>query len=170
MVRTCAMRQVRIVLHIQPRRSSFDAAQQQMTHRVEADRAQQQGFFDGVSYFRKGEGLHQTKHLHILAAAVLLEPGFEQTPQLREALRQLPAGQRRGLIQRPGLLFQQSQIVQRIEDHRLAFIAAFVPGDHFAATRDHHLMHVALHPYLAMSVLRWARSSRSTGSGPATVN
>jgi len=33
--------QVRIVLNIQPRRSSFDAAQQQMAHRVEADLAQQ---------------------------------------------------------------------------------------------------------------------------------
>jgi divalent metal cation (Fe/Co/Zn/Cd) transporter len=57
---------VRIVLHVQPRRSSFDAAQQQMADGIEADRAQLQGIFDGVSYFRKGEGLHQAEHLHIL--------------------------------------------------------------------------------------------------------
>ena len=68
---------------------------------VEADRAQQQGIFDGVSYFRKSEGLHQAEHLHILAAAVLAEPAFEQTPQLSKALWQLPAGQWRGLVQRP---------------------------------------------------------------------
>lgn len=28
---------------------------------VEADRAQQQGIFDGVSYFRQGEGLHSAR-------------------------------------------------------------------------------------------------------------
>jgi hypothetical protein len=51
-----------------------------MANRVEADRAHQQRVFDGESYFADGEGLHQAKHLHILAAAVLLESGFEQTP------------------------------------------------------------------------------------------
>jgi hypothetical protein len=81
---------------------------------------------------------------------VLAEPGFEQTPQLRKALRQLPAGQRSGLIQRPRLLFQQGQIVQRIEDHRLTFITALMPGDNFPGAGDHHFVHVALHPYLAM--------------------
>lgn len=34
-----SQRQVGIVLHVQPRRSSFDAAPQQMTHGIEADRA-----------------------------------------------------------------------------------------------------------------------------------
>jgi hypothetical protein len=51
-----------------------------MANRVEADRAHQQRVFDGESYFRRGEGLHQTQHLHILATAMLLESGFEQTP------------------------------------------------------------------------------------------
>ncbi len=45
-----------------------------------------------------------------------------------EALRQLPARQRRGLVQRPGLLLQQSQIVQRIEDHIFALVAALGGG------------------------------------------
>src|SRR5450631_3090634 len=125
-----------------------------MTYRVEADRAQLQSVFDSLSHFVDGEGLHQTKHLHILPASMLLEPGFKQTPQLCEALRQLPAGQRRSLVQCPRLLFQQSQVVQWIKDHSLAFIAAFVPCDHLAATGNHHLMHIALDPYLAMSVLR----------------
>ena len=85
---------MRIVIQIQPWRSSFDAAQQQMANGVEADRAHQQGILDGVSYFLKSEGFHQAQHLHILppqrrrpiagapvlATAVLLESGFEQTP------------------------------------------------------------------------------------------
>ena len=75
------------------------------------------------------------------------QPRFEQSPQLREALRQLPAGQRRGLIQRTGLLLEQGQVVQRIEDDRLAFITAPVACDHFTATGDHHFVHVALDPY-----------------------
>jgi hypothetical protein len=78
--------------------------------------------------------------LHVLAAAVLLERGFEQTPQMREALRQLPDGQRSRLIQYPSLLFEQGQIVQRVEDHRLTFIATVMPGDEFTRTGDHHLM------------------------------
>jgi hypothetical protein len=109
-------RQMRIVVHIQSRRPAFDAAQQQMTNGVEADRAHQQRIFDRRELLLQGEGLHQAKHLHILAAAVLLEPGFEQTPQLRKALRQLPAGERRRLVQRSSLLFEQRQVVQRIED------------------------------------------------------
>jgi hypothetical protein len=62
------------VLHVQPGRSSFDPAQQQMLDRVEADGAQLQGVFDGASYFFDGEGLQQAQHLHILPAAVLVEP------------------------------------------------------------------------------------------------
>ena len=74
---------------------------------------------------------------------MFLESCFEQTPQLREALRQLPAGKRSRLVQCSRLLFEQGQVVQRIEDDCLSFLAAFVPGDHLAATGDHDLMHVA---------------------------
>ena len=87
------------------------------------------------SYFREGEGLHQPQHLHILAAAVFLQPRFQETAQRGEALRQLPAGQRCGLIQSACLLLDQRQIMQRIEDHRLAFITALVPGNHVARHR-----------------------------------
>src|SRR5271155_1300369 len=58
----------------------------------------------------------------------LLQPGFQQSPQGGEGLGQLPAGKRRGLVQRPCLLFEQRQIVQRVVDHRLAFIAAWMAG------------------------------------------
>src|ERR1700688_1469435 len=100
-----------IVIHIQPWRSSFDAAQQQMADGVEADSTQLQSVFDGTSYFRNSEGLDQAQHLHILAASVLVEPGFEQTPQLRKGLWQLPGCKRRCLIQRPRLLFEKGEVV-----------------------------------------------------------
>ena len=83
----------------------------------------------------EGEGLHQPQHLHVLAAAVFLQTGFQQSPQRGEALRQLPAGKRCGLIQRPRLLFDQRQVMQRIEDHRLVFITAWMPGNHCRCRR-----------------------------------
>jgi len=100
-----------------------------MAYCIEADRAESQGVFDGVRYFREIEGLHQPQHLNILAAAVLLKSGFEQTAQFGEAVRQLPSGEWSRLIESPRLLFEQRQIVQRIEDYRLAFIAALVSCD-----------------------------------------
>jgi hypothetical protein len=39
------------------------------------------------------------------------------------------AGKRRRLFQRPALVLAQPEIVQRIEDGRLAFITALVTGD-----------------------------------------
>ena len=49
-----------------------DAAQHEMTHCIEVDRAQLQGMFDGMAYFREREGLRQPCHLNVLAAAMLL--------------------------------------------------------------------------------------------------
>jgi len=99
-------RQMWVVLHVQSRRSSLNAAEQKMLHCVEADRAQKQCVFDGAGYFLDREGLQQAKHLNILAASMLVEPGFEQAAQCREALRQLPTNQRRGLIESACLLFK----------------------------------------------------------------
>jgi len=99
-----------------------------MLHGVEADGAKMQRVFDSTGYFRDGEGLHQPQHLHVLPAAVFLQPCLQETAQRGEALRQLPAGQRCGLIQRACLLLDQRQVMQRIEDHRLAFVTALVPA------------------------------------------
>jgi hypothetical protein len=49
------------------------------------------------------------------------------------------------------------QMTYRIEDDRLAFLAALMLGDDFADAGDHHFVHVALHPYLAVSVRGWRR-------------
>jgi hypothetical protein len=53
-------------------------------------------------YVRGVDGRQQSKHLHILAAAVFLETCLEQAPQLTKALRQLPPASGGRLIQRRG--------------------------------------------------------------------
>ena len=42
----------------------------------------------------------------------------------------------------------------RSEDHRLAFIATFMPGDDRAGAGDHHFMHITLHPSSAVTQKR----------------
>jgi len=63
---------------------------------------------------------------------------------LSEALRQLPSGERRGLIQSAALVFEQGQIVQRIVDGGFAFVVAHVFRDDFAAAHDHDPVDVSL--------------------------
>src|ERR1035437_1612505 len=94
------------VLHIQPRWPLLDAAQQEVPHRVEADRAQPQSVCDGVADYFECEGLQQSQHLDVLAAARLAESCFQQAAQREEAVRQLPAYQRSSLVKRPCLLFE----------------------------------------------------------------
>ena len=95
-----------------------------------------QSVVDGASDFLEREGLQQSKYLHVLAGAVFLQPRFEQAPQLRKTLRQLPVHERRRLVQRACLLFEQRQRVQRIKDDHFPFITAFVSPDHFTAARN----------------------------------
>ena len=56
---------MRIILHVLPWRPAIDAAQQQMLHRVEADRTQRERVFDGFRDFFKREGLQQPRYPHI---------------------------------------------------------------------------------------------------------
>ena len=121
-----------------------------------------------TSWHRKR--LQQTQHLHVLPLAALAQSCFQQPSQSGEALRQLPAHQRRGLIQCPCLLFQQGQIMQRIEDHVFALIASAMAGNHLAAADDHHLVHVALSPARRDAHTRSAPSNRWCDSAPATSN
>ena len=99
------------------------------------------------------ERLQQPQHLHELALALLAQARFHQPPQLREAFRQLPASQRRSLVQRVRLLLQQRQVMQRVEDHVFAFIASWMARDHLAAGADHHFMHEPFHQHFAVSPL-----------------
>ena len=85
-----------------------------MAHGVEADGSHAPGTCDGACYFCPRVGFHQPQHLDVLAAGVFAETRFEQTSQLGEAIRQPPAGEWRGLVQGPALLFQQRQVMNRI--------------------------------------------------------
>src|SRR5436305_14207166 len=63
--------------------------------------------------------------------------------QRREFLGQGPADQWRRLVESADLAFEQSQVMQRVEDKALAFIGARMTGDHRGSTGDHHLMDIA---------------------------
>ena len=62
-----------------------------------------------------------------------------------ERVRQLPALQRGGLVERARLHLEQRQIVQRIGDEHTGAVAAGMPGDLLAAAQDHDLVDEALH-------------------------
>ncbi len=47
-------------------------------------------------------------------------PRLEQPAQGGECLRQLPVGQRRGLVERGDLVLDQCQVMQRVEEEVLA--------------------------------------------------
>src|ERR1035437_5458523 len=89
----------------------------------------------------------------VLAAACLAESRFEQSPQCEEAVRQLPAYQRGGLVKGSCLLFNKCKVVQWIEDHRFVLITASMYCNHITAAGDHHLVYVALHMNLTVPVL-----------------
>src|ERR1035441_6566321 len=116
-----------------------------MPHGVETDRAQPQGVFDGAADHFDGKGLQQSQNLDVLAAACLAESRFEQSPQCEEAVRQLPAYQRGGLVKGSCLLFKKCKVVQWIEDDRFMLITASMYCNHITAAGDHHLVYVALH-------------------------
>ena len=96
-------------------KSPFDAAQHQVLHGIEADCSTR----DGVPYRGRdligAEHLHQPQNLDELALALLTHPGFQETPQRGELLRQPPADQRRSLVECVDLMLDQRQVVQRIE-------------------------------------------------------
>ncbi len=73
--------------------------------------------------------LQQSQHLDELALAPVAHPGLEQVAQVLEHVRQVPALQRRCLVERVRLGLDQRQIVERIGDERALAIAALMPGD-----------------------------------------
>jgi hypothetical protein len=70
-------------VEIQARRPAFDAAEQEMPHRIEADGVHPQSVIDGISHFFQSEGLQQAEDLDVLAASVLVQAQFQQPPQMR---------------------------------------------------------------------------------------
>ena len=144
--------QVRIVFQIQLRRPALDRAQQQMLHGIEGDGGKPQCLPDRGGHFGQRKRLQQPQHLHVFPPAAFAQPRFHLPPQLVKLFRQLPALKRRGLIQRIGLLLQQRQIVQRIENHFLPPVAPAVPRNHFAGATDHHFPYEGFHQHLPMPV------------------
>ena len=63
------------------------------------------------------------------------QPGLHLPPQFGELLRQHHTLERRRLVQSVGLLLQQRQIVQRIEDHLFPAVTARVPRNHLTVVR-----------------------------------
>src|ERR1019366_10556445 len=114
-----------IVLQIQPRWPPLDPAQQKVLDGIERDRSYPQSIIDGLRYLPERERFRQPKDLYELALALLAQARFHQTVHLREALRQNPTSERGSRVQRTRLLLQQSQVMQRIEDHVFAFIASW---------------------------------------------
>ena len=89
---------------------------------IEADGPAIDAIAHGGGDIADAERLHQPQHLHELALTLAAHPRFEQAAQGRELFRQLPAGERRGLVQRVDLLLDQREVMQRIEDEVLAFV------------------------------------------------
>src|SRR5690606_12264267 len=69
-----------------------------------------------------------------------------------EGLRQFPADQRGSLVQRVGLLLDQRQIMQRVEDKVLLLPGTEMPCDYLRTAGNYHLMDVAAHQHLAMAI------------------
>jgi feruloyl-CoA synthase len=97
-------------------------AQDQVLHGVEADCSARDGVARRGSDVVETEHFHRPQSLHELALALLAHPGFQKTPECHELFRQPPAGQRCRLIERADLLFDQRQVVQRIEYEVVALV------------------------------------------------
>ena len=147
-------RQIGIDRHVEAWRPPLDPAQHQMLHGVEADGASRNGVTHGRRDLLDLERLHQAQDLHELALALLAHARLEQAAQRGELLGQLPAGQRRGLVERVDLLLDQRQVMQRVEHEVLALVGARMASDHLRAASDHHLVHVTAHKHLAVTEAR----------------
>ena len=110
-------------------RAALDAAQHQVLDGIVADCAEPQGVLHRAVKRFEIEGLQKPQDLDVFPLAGLAHARLQQTAQGRERAGQFPAGQRRGLIQGGDLLFQQRQIVDRIEDHIIPLVRTGVPGD-----------------------------------------
>ena len=68
--------------------------------------------------------------------------------------------ERSRLIECVRLLLNQRQVVQRIEDHVLAFMAGCVPGDRLACAGNHYFMHISFDQYCAVATANRRRGSK----------
>ena len=92
-----------------------------------------------------GHGLHQPQHLDEVTLAAVSHAPLERMAQRLKHLRQVPALQGCGLVERVRLGLYQCQVMQRIGDKLPFAIGARVPGDDSTAAQDHDLVDEALH-------------------------
>ena len=123
-----------------------------MLDRVKADCAAGDGLSDTGQHVRRTEYLQQPQHLDKLAFTALGHAGFEQATQRGKFLGQIPADQGRRLIESADLLFEQRQVMQRVEDKVLALVRARMTGDCLGPAADHHLVDIAADHHLAVAV------------------
>src|SRR5271168_4154836 len=72
-----SLRQIRIDRHVEAGRASFDAAQHQVLHGIEADCSTRDGVAHRGRDLIGAEHLHQSQNLDELALALLTHPGGE---------------------------------------------------------------------------------------------
>src|ERR1700732_540264 len=73
-------------------------------------------------------------------------------PLLPSATPRAVAGDARSGRESRLIVFEQSQVMQRVEDEVLALVGARMTGDHLGPAGDHHLMDVAADQNLAVAV------------------
>jgi hypothetical protein len=137
---------------VEPRRPALDPTQHQMLDRVKADRTAGDGLPDASQHIPEGEYLQQPQDLDELAFAALGHAGLDQATQRGELLGQIPADQRCRLVESADLVFEQCQVMQRVEDDVLALVGARMAGDHLGPAADHHLVDVAADQHVTMAV------------------
>jgi hypothetical protein len=101
--------------------------------------------------------LHQSKHLNELAPACIAHPRFHQPPQAMNAIGEPPAVERRSLVERLALVFQQRQIMQRIVDKIRRVVAAGMDRDRLAPADDLNPVDISLRQNFLMAVARGNR-------------
>ena len=111
--------------------------------------------------------LQQPQDLDELALAAVAHARLQQMAQVLERLGQLPALQRRRLVERIGLGLDQGEIMQRIGDELALAIATGVTGNLGARRTGSRPRRRSPSPPRPGSRRPSAPSSRCSGSGPA---
>ena len=96
---------------------------------VGIDHVDVQGILDSGGQLRQGERLQQPQHPDERPGAVPRIGRFQPPSQEGEALGQLPVLQGPGVVEASRLAFQQSQVVDRLEESPFPLPAARVRGD-----------------------------------------
>src|SRR3546814_514985 len=122
-----------------------------------ADRPQLEGLAHGGLDLTEREALQEPQDLDVFAlagGAVVAGPqaGFQEAAQGGEGLGQVPLLERGGLVERADLVFEQRQVVQRIEDQVLSLIGSLVAGDDLGGAADNDPLDIAADKHLTVAI------------------